>query len=224
MQQTLDFIQNQLVPLGALGTFIAAFLEETVLPLPSAAVMMAAGIFFLTGGLSWGFFNAFLFVVVLPITCGATLGSVAIYYAAYASGKPAFMRWGKYIGVTWRELESVERKLYSGKSVWLILFTLRAVPIFPSTSIDALYGLLRLDVRRFTLITFLGTFIRAAILALLGWQLGSVYTDYVDAFTVAGQAAIAVFVIPIVLYLAILAATRRRERKRAQKSGDSGDS
>jgi membrane protein DedA with SNARE-associated domain len=215
MQQTFQFIQSELVPLGAIGVFAAAFLEETVLPLPSAAVMMAAGLFFLTGDFSLTLARDLVLIVVIPITLGATLGSVLIYYLAYWSGKPAFMRWGKYMGVTWRELESVEKKFQSGHNEKLILFGLRAVPIFPSTAIDAICGLIRLNFRNFTVLTLAGTLVRATLLALLGWQLGSVYGNYVNLFEYAQGAIVILVAVPLILYIFMRIRGKRKRKKAA---------
>lgn len=180
IEQTISALQEYLIPLGAAGVFAAAFLEEVVAPIPSAAVMMAAGFFFLEGSWTAGMLGALLFKVALPISLGVTIGSLFIYYIAYFAGKPAILKWGKWLGVSWKEIEAAEQRFSKGAKDELLVLALRTVPIVPSAAIAGFCGLVRMNVRTYAIYTFIGTFARACILGLVGWQVGNVYGRYAD--------------------------------------------
>lgn len=174
----VQFVETYLIPLGAAGVFAAAFLEEVVAPIPSAAVMMTSGFFFLKGGWSPGLAKDLVLSVALPIALGVTVGSLFVYGIAYASGKPALARWGKWFGLSWKDIEAAERRLEAKHADTAAVFALRVVPIVPNVAISAISGVMRLHIGKYLAATFLGTFIRALALGAAGWQLGALYWKY----------------------------------------------
>lgn len=117
--------------------------------------------------------NLFL-TVVLPATLGLTVGSLVVYSLTYVIGKPVIDRWGKYLGVSWNDIEKAEQ-LRENHADILILFILRAVPIIPSVAINAFCGLIHFEFKRYITATILGTMVRAFFLGVIGWQFGTVY-------------------------------------------------
>src|SRR5438477_612068 len=82
-------------------------------------------------------------IVVIPAAAGITLGSLMVYGIAYWAGKPALDKWGKWLGLGWKDVEAIQKK-FSEKSFdeWG-LFILRCIPILPSVAISAFSGLIR---------------------------------------------------------------------------------
>ena len=166
---------------GAIGVFLASVLEEVISPIPSALVVMGSAFFLMDGhALSWASVVRMLVVVILPAAAGITFGSLTIYGIAYGSGKPILVRWGKYFGIEWSEIEKIHAKFSKGHADEFTLFLIRAVPAIPSVAISAVCGLLRMPVVEYVVYSFLGTTIRAFLLALAGWQLGNVYRATAD--------------------------------------------
>lgn len=174
----IHIIQNTLLPLGAGGIFLAGVLEEFISPVPSPLVMLGAGFFFLEGAVDAAFVQTLIFTVAIPVALGITIGSLVIYGAAYAFGKPILVRWGNFIGLNWSDVERLQVRMRgTSRDEWLV-FLARAVPIIPSTAIAAFCGVIRMRVVKYLIITAAGVFIRAIILALIGWQAGSLYQEY----------------------------------------------
>ncbi|MDP2704999.1 MAG: VTT domain-containing protein [Patescibacteria group bacterium] len=175
----VNFIQTVLLPLGAWGVFFATIIEEVIAPIPSAAVVLTAG-FLLPAHVGWSpaFFSDVFFIVVLPSALGVSIGSLFVYGLAYASGKPVIDRWGKWLGVSWQDIDTARNKFTSTYKDELTVLFLRAIPLVPSVAISALCGIMRMNVWKYLLVTFIGSFIRAFILALIGAQVGELYFTY----------------------------------------------
>lgn len=179
IESLIHSIQTILIPLGAIGVFLASILEEVVAPIPSAFVLMTAG-FFLVPDHAWTLasLGKIFFVIAIPGALGVTLGSLIVYGIGYWAGKPLLLEWGNYFGISWGEVEKMERRFERGYSDEVTLFIVRAVPVIPSVIISAFCGLIRLPVREYLVFSFLGMIIRAFVLALIGWQVGGVYERF----------------------------------------------
>lgn len=175
----VSFMQSTLLPLGGWGVFFATIIEEVIAPIPSAAVVLAAG-FLLPPHSGWtlNFFSDLFFIVVLPSALGVSIGSLFVYGLAYVSGKPIIDRWGKWLGVSWQDIDTARNKFTSTYKDELTVLFLRAIPLVPSVAISALCGIMRMNVWKYLTVTFIGASIRAFILALIGSQVGEVYFAY----------------------------------------------
>jgi len=208
----IHFIEQVLIPLGGWGVFLACLLEEIIAPIPSAFVLTLSGFIFLDGPLSFDLFLRLIFIVVLPASLGVTIGSLAVYGIAYGAGKPILIRWGRWLGLSWRDVETLQKKLDTKNVDEITLFVLRVIPLVPSVAISACYGLIRFDIKKYLLLTFLGTCIRATMLALLGWKVGSLYLKYAH---VIGRVEGVIFLVIgfIVLCVVIYYVKRSQNRK-----------
>ncbi len=168
------FLQTTIVPLGALGVFLGAVLEEVIAPIPSAAVLFTAGFLFLKGLTGVSFFITLIFYIAIPAAAGIAIGALVVYGFAYALGKPFIERWGKMLGITWKDIRLIEDRLEQGAKGSTLLFSLRAIPVIPNVAISAFFGLIRMPWSTFMLASFLGTTIRATILAYVGYHLGGI--------------------------------------------------
>lgn len=184
IEQMINYIQIIIAKYGALGIFFATIIEEVIAPIPSPLVPLAGGFFLLPSTLSWG--EALVMViplVAIPIAIGLTLGSIFVYFVGYFGGKPIIDRWGKWIGTSWAEIKKAEEKLANRKSDELILFSLRLLPLAPGVALSTFCGIIRYKLITFIITTFLGSMVRAALLALIGWQVGEVYYTYAEALS-----------------------------------------
>ncbi|MEX1027567.1 MAG: DedA family protein [Candidatus Paceibacterota bacterium] len=176
----ITFIEETLIPFGGIGVFAASLLEEVLAPIPSALVQMGAGFFFLTPfeSVSVAFVTTALVQVIIPASLGVALGSLVVYYIGFYAGKPALQRWGAYFGLTWRDVERGHEKFRQTQADATVLFFLRVAPIVPSVAISAVCGVIRMNLWRYLLYSFLGTAIRVTFLAMIGWQVGQLYREY----------------------------------------------
>ena len=160
---------------GQLSVFIGVIVEQIIVPIPSPMIVMGAGAILVSPELSIP--NAFLqilWIIVLPGTIASTLGSYIGYLISYYGGKALVVRYQRFLGVDWKEIENLEKR-FQGKKEALSIFFSRAIPVFPISLVSIFAGLLRVPVRPFTIYTFLGSIFRCLFLGFVGWWIGATY-------------------------------------------------
>jgi len=160
---------------GQLSVFIGVMIEQIIIPIPSPMIIMGAGAILVSPGLSIP--NAILqilWIIVLPGTIASTLGSYIGYTISYYGGKALVVRFQRFLGVDWNQIEKLERR-FRGKKEALSIFFSRAIPVFPISLVSIFAGLLRIPIRPFTICTFLGSIFRCFLLAFFGWWIGATY-------------------------------------------------
>ncbi len=197
------FFQNTLLPLGAIGVFSAAFLEEVIAPIPSTIVLVGSGFILASGALSLDTLFSLVFKVAIPAALGMALGSLFVFGLAYFFGKPAIERWGKWFGLTWEDIEKSKEKFSKGPKDEITLFVLRATPAVPSVAISAFAGLIRFPLRPYLLYSFLGSIVRALILGFVGSRVGALYFHYAEEISDIENyvlVSIAILIVAFVVY------------------------
>lgn len=167
----ISYIEHVIVSMGWFGVFFGSILEEIIAPIPSAVVQSGAG-FLLLGDMPFSFalIGKIILLISIPSAFGVVIGSIPIYSLAYFGGQPALKKWGKYLFIKYDKLIDVRERMLSYKSLPLILLLPRFIPLIPNALITAGCGLLRIPLRTYLWTTFVGTFIRAIYLGLLGWS------------------------------------------------------
>ncbi len=183
MMQWVDMLHGAVIIYGFWGVLLASFTEEVIAPIPSAIVMLGAGALLLEGApLSLSGAGSLLFLVALPAAAGATVGSLVIYGASYYLGKPLIEKAGRFFGVSWHEVEHATQYFEKSNNDEKALFGARCIPVIPSVVVNVCCGLIRLPVKEFIVYTFLGFLVRAALMGLIGWQVGVVYGTLAGKF------------------------------------------
>jgi membrane protein DedA with SNARE-associated domain len=164
----VEFLHTVLNAIGWPGVVVIMALESANIPIPSEVTMPLAGWMLVQArGLSlWravlegGFFGAL----------GCTIGSVASYLLGYWGGRPFLERWGRYILITEHDLEQADR-WFARWGDWAS-FLSRLLPIV-RTFISFPAGVVRTRFVRFTVLSFVGSFIWCGALAAAGHAFGS---------------------------------------------------
>jgi membrane protein DedA with SNARE-associated domain len=160
---------------GQLSVFIGVIIEQIIVPIPSPMIVMGAGAILIPAELSIpSAFLQILWVIVLPGTIASTLGSYIGYLISYYGGKALVVRYQRFLGVDWKEIENLEKR-FQGRKEALSIFFSRAIPVFPISLVSIFAGLLRIPVRPFTFYTFLGSIFRCLFLGFVGWWIGATY-------------------------------------------------
>lgn len=181
----IQHIEPMIQTYGALGVFLASFLEEMIAPIPSTIVVFTAGLV-LTHGLQGQEVAAMLLLkVILPASAGMTIGSLIPYFIARAGEKVVINRFGKYIGVDWSMIEKMKAWSAKHTSDEFIIFGTRAIPGIPTMVVSIVAGLAQIPVVEYMTYTFLGSVIRTALLSTAGWLGGRQYGFIVNLFSVA---------------------------------------
>jgi len=189
-----DTVQQLIAENGYLAVFLLMMLGCMCIPIPSEVVMAFAGALcapaFAASVL--GSPDAALSVgwVAFWGIVGSMVGSLGAYWLGAWGGRPAIDRWGRYLLLRPHEVDRAhawfERR---GEAV---VFLGRLVPLVRAfVSLPA--GIARMDLRRFTLFTFLGVTPWCIALALAGKALGDQWDTLEKYFVPASiLAAIAV--------------------------------
>lgn len=180
IEATILYIQTLIAQYGAWGVFLATLIEEVVAPVPSPLVPLAAGFFLLGAGSAVvEVILSAVWVIAVPVSVGVSLGSIVVYALGFFGGKPVIEKSKRWTGVTWQDVEQVEKRFtHEGVKDALMLLTLRILPIVPGVGISGFCGVVRYSFKKFILITFIGSFVRAFVLGLVGWQVGALYATY----------------------------------------------
>jgi membrane protein DedA with SNARE-associated domain len=214
IKQLISLIQPTIIEYGAFGVLLATLLEEIIAPIPSPLVPLSAGFFLLPVNENFiEIANQALFVVAFPVALGITSGSLAVYGIGYWGGKPAIEKSRKWLGLNWKDLEKTKNKLIRGKGDEIILFILRALPIVPGVAISGFCGIVRYPVKTFAVITFLGAFVRASALAIIGWYVGAAYIIYSEIISKSEKYIFVALIVLAAFFIGWLYFLRKRKRK-----------
>ncbi len=162
IEEAAKYTTHLISNFGYMGIFVLMAAESTMIPLPSELVMPFAGYLAFTGK-----FN-FIFVVVVS-ALGTVFGSVLSYYIGEYGGEPFLERYGKYFLINKKDLEWTNK--WFNKHGEKTIFISRFVPVVRHLiSIPA--GIAEMNIRRFTVFTFLGGFLWNLFLTYLGFLFG----------------------------------------------------
>ena len=140
---------------------------------------------------------AYLAVVVVGVA-GNTLGAAGGWWIGLRGGHPLLERYGRYIHITPARIARAER--------WFARFDDVAVPLGFATPLVRSFvaipaGILEVPFRRFILSAVVGITVFCAVLAGIGWAVGSSWSSvhhdfvYVDVLVVLAVVALAAFLL-----------------------------
>jgi membrane protein DedA with SNARE-associated domain len=186
-----NFVISVIEQLGYAGVFVGMALESTGLPIPSEVIMPFAGYVVWEGKLT-------LVGITLAGTLGCLAGSLIAYGIGLWGGRPLLERYGKYVLIRKSELDRADGwfEKYGDRAV----FISRLLPIV-RTFISFPAGIVHMDVKKFSLYTFLGSLPWCFGLAYVGVLLGPRWEDieglfrYLDIAVVVGIIALVVYLV-----------------------------
>jgi membrane protein DedA with SNARE-associated domain len=148
--------------LGYSGIILTMAIESACIPLPSEIIMPFSGYLVFAGRFS-------LLGVSVAGASGCVLGSVIAYWAGILGGRPFLEKYGKYILLSHRDLDTAER-WFDKYGDWAIFFS-RLLPVI-RTFISLPAGIAKMNFPKFILYTFLGSLPWCFALAYVGKVLG----------------------------------------------------
>jgi len=181
-------VSNFIASSGLVAVFALMVGESCGFPFPSEVIMPTAGLLAATGHMN----------LILAIIAGAVanlVGSLIAYGVAARFGEPLLLGPGRYIGIRRHHLEIADGWFRR----WGLLAVLvgRVLPVI-RTYISFPAGLARIDLLRFSILTFVGALPWCAALAIVGYVLGRNY-DRISGPLEKGAIAIAVLVVLAVI-------------------------
>jgi len=168
--QIVTTLTSLINSIGWVGIMLIMTIESANIPIPSEVTMPLAGWLLVqkNGGtalsaiLLGGFFGAL----------GCLIGSVINYGAGAYGGRPLVERYGKYILISKKDIARAD-KWFARWGDWAS-FISRLLPVV-RTFISFPAGMVRVNFLRFSIFTFIGSFIWCAALSLAGFVAGSNY-------------------------------------------------
>lgn len=157
-----SFIISTIGAMGYAGIVLLMAIESACIPLPSEIILPFSGYLILSGRFNlWG--------VALAGALGCNLGSLVAYYAGAYGGRSFLINYGKYVLVSRRDMDMADR-WFERYGPWTVFFA-RLLPVI-RTFIALPAGIVRMNVWKFHLYTFLGSFPWCLALAYAGYELG----------------------------------------------------
>lgn len=153
--------------LGYGGIVIAMAIESCCIPLPSELIMPLAGFLAFQHTLSlWG--------AGLAGAVGCVLGSLVAYGIGATGGRPALLRYGRYVLISPHDADRANT--FFARYGAPVIFLTRLMPIV-RTFISLPAGIARMPLGPFVVYTFLGSLPWCLALAFAGYVLGAHWQD-----------------------------------------------
>ena len=157
---------------------VGAFIEEVLAPIPSPFIMTTAGTISAARGQPF----AYLIFLAFIGSIGKTIGAWVLYYVTDKAEDFVLSRFGKFLGVTHKEIEGIGKRFGKGWKDDVTLFFIRTLPILPSAPISVVSGLIKLNPRTYIVSTFLGIWVRNLLFLYFGYSGAEVYKDVIQGF------------------------------------------
>lgn len=207
--QIVEFLTRLIQSIGWPGVVAIMTIESANIPIPSEVTMPLAGWMLVqaSGGSAlqavWegGLFGAI----------GCTLGSILNYWLGAWGGRPLLKRYGKWILVNEEDLDKAD-KWFARYGDWAA-FVSRLLPIV-RTFISFPAGVTRMNFARFTVLSFVGSFIWCGLLALGGFYLGENW-EQLRAVMRPFDIPIAIVIVAAVAYYIYRHVQKSKARQRA---------
>jgi len=186
---------------GYAAVILFGFLEACCVPIPSEVTFGFAGVLAYQGHLN-------LALVIVAGTLAELAGSYVSYGVGRVAERPVIERFGRYLLITKADLDRTERFL-AGRGAWAIPLG-RALPFVRSfTSVVA--GFAGVPAIRFGVLSLIGTLIYGAVIASIGYGVGSAWHTVYRDLSVAGYVAAALAVVAIAAFVVLRLRAMRRE-------------
>lgn len=189
IERIIDVVIFVLDKTGYAGTFIAMALESACIPIPSEAILPFGGYLSFTGRLN-------LTLVIIFGTLGGTAGSIGAYYIGKIGGRPLVEKYADKLRLSKSHIEKSD--YYFNKYGEKIVFYSRLLPII-RTFISLPAGISKMDVKKFTIYTLLGSAIWSVLLGYAGYKMGENWTIIREWFHFA-DIALVILIIAFILY------------------------
>jgi membrane protein DedA with SNARE-associated domain len=188
------------------GIVLLMAIESACIPLPSEAIMPFAGYLVSIGKMN-------LWLAGLAGAIGCNLGSVVGYWLGAKGGRPAILRYGRYVLMSRHELDRVDR--WFARWGEITVFVARLLPVV-RTFIAFPAGVAKMNQLRFHAYTFLGSLPWCLVLAYAGKKLGDNWGSLKVYFHKADFIIIGVVVLGLVWFVWNRIKTLRQERRTPQ--------
>lgn len=193
--------------------FVGSVIEEIVAPIPSPIVMTLVGSLAKAQGQPF----MYLFFLALLGGTGKTTGAWVLYFVSDKLEDVVVGKFGKFLGVSHKEIENIGKKLNGGWKDNVFLFFARALPIIPSAPVSIACGVIRLNKRTYITSTLAGTVVRDFMYLYLGYVGLSNYQEISHGFD-SVESVVQILLFAAIALLIVWSYYKRRKNSKAERN------
>jgi len=164
----ISWIISSYETLGYPGIFLFMVLEPTVLPFPGEIILTLAGWLLVSNHYE-------LLFISLLATTGTLLGCLIEYYISRIFGLSLINRFGKYVFISERDINKTQSHFL--KYGYYFVFITRFIPLFPKSLTSTVAGIYKMNIFKYSMITFAASFPSNYLYIYIGNKLGRNYYD-----------------------------------------------
>jgi membrane protein DedA with SNARE-associated domain len=180
--------------MGYWGVFIGMTLESACIPIPSEIIMTFSGY------VVWqGTTNMTLLGITLIGAVGNLIGSLIAYFVGLKGGRPFLEKYGKYIFISHSKLELADR--WFERYGWEAVLISGMLPVI-RTFISLPAGIANMDLKKFSLYTFIGSIPWSFALAYIGVQLGPNW-EVIESYFHIMDIGVFIGIVGLIIYLVL---------------------
>ena len=210
IEPTLKIIESFLIYNSSLTVFIGCILEQVIAPIPASLIVLSATFIVMKGAaFSLNNITTLFLAIVLPASLGITIGSLFYYFLAYKLEMPFIDKFGKYMGVSEKDISNIEKKFKESQYNYLFIFLARCTPIIPSIAVNLFCGIIKYNFRDYLILTFVGSLVQIMFWAILAWYFGNIYIILVDVISYLDKIIMGIIVLLSIYYII----TKRKEKR-----------
>jgi membrane protein DedA with SNARE-associated domain len=161
------WIMSVISSMGYGGVVLLMAIESACIPLPSEIIMPFAGFLVSKGEMT-------LFGIAMAGAIGCVVGSIPAYYLGMFGGRPLVEKYGKYVLISHKDLDMADD--WFARHGEIIIFIARLLPGV-RTFIAFPAGVARMNMTKFIVYTFVGSFIWCWALGYVGMRAGEHWED-----------------------------------------------
>lgn len=186
-----NFITATIGHLGYVGTYILMLLTSCGIPIPSEITMPFSGFAVARGEMVlWG--------IIAAGVLGDTSGALLAYWIGHRGGRPLVEKFGKYILLSKHDLNLADKWFTNYGSLTTLIG--RFLPII-RTYISFPAGIAKMNLKKFTAFTIIGSIPYVSLLAYLGMKLGENWESIRERMKSFDTAIGIIIIILIILYV-----------------------
>ncbi|CDG65604.1 MAG: hypothetical protein PWQ15_1855 [Methanobacterium sp.] len=208
--EIINIIESFIVVNVSWAVFIGCIVEQIIVPIPASLIILTSTFLLLKGtSFSIAALGTLLVKVILPASLGITVGSLVYYTLAYKLGEPFIEKTSKYLGVSVEDVKEVEIKFKKSRYDDIFMFLARCFPVIPSIAINLFCGVIRYDLKKYLITTFLGSAVQILGWGLLAWFSGNIYQILENQVSFIGNLVTGIIIVVVVVFIVL----KRRENK-----------
>jgi len=202
LSDVYQYIETFVRSWGYYAIFVLMFFESACIPIPSEVTMIFAGFI-----VSRGVMN--LWWVTAVGTLANVAGSIATYYIGAKGGRPLIEKYGKYVLISHKKLETADR--WFGRYGEWAVFISRLLPGI-RTFISLPAGVARMNISRFLFFTTIGCVPWCLMLTYIGFKMGENWETVLDYYHRFEYIILGLIALTIISLITIWAYRRRKSK------------